>query len=268
MRPSASQLPFETTLSGSFHGISRSRAVQRGDDIDAERILLIDHRSSLDESFSEGLEQNGFLVDIASGDDAITNSAVAGDYALILLNSMRPGLAGLNAVQSVRRRTDAPLLVLTDRDSVAARMAGLELGASDYLVKPFSLFELLARVKVLARHPNTHRHINISLHPQPVLQLADLELNERTAKCSRDGIELGLTKREFALLLVLLRNQGRVMSRQKLARRVWNMDLDETSNAVDVAILRLRSKLDAPFEAKLLHTVRSQGYVLEQRSGS
>lgn len=268
MRPSASQLPFETTLSGSFLGTHRSRVVQLDDDIVPERILLIDHRSSLDESFSEGLERHGFLVDIASGDDAITNSAVAGDYALILLNSMRPGLAGLNAVQSVRRRTDAPLLVLTERDSVAARMAGLELGASDYLVKPFSLFELLVRVKVLARHPSTHRHINVRLHPQPVLQLADLELNERTAKCSRGGIELGLTKREFTLLLVLLRNQGRVMSRQKLARRVWNMDLDETTNAVDVAILRLRSKLDAPFGTKLLHTVRGQGYVLEHRTGS
>lgn len=243
MRPYVSQLPFATA--------------RRDGGTDPLRVLLIDHQSTQCKSFGEGLERNGFAVDVASGDNATANASVAEDYALILLNSMRPGLAGFNAVQAIRRKTDAPLLVLTERDSVAARMAGLELGASDYLVKPFQFSELLARVKALARNTGGRR--------RSVLGLADLELDERSAKCSRNGVEIDLTKMEFALLLVLLRNQGKVLSRPLLARRVWNTAFDGETNVVEVAILRLRNKIDAPFEAKLLHTVRGEGYVLEKR---
>lgn len=260
MRLYVSQLPFETALSGSFLGAGRAGGgamAHLDDEVDPMRVLLIDHQSTQCRSFSEGLENNGFTVDIATGDNATANAALAGDYALILLNSMRPGPAGFNAVQALRRKTDAPLLVLTERDSVAARMAGLELGASDYLVKPFPFPELLARVKSLARHPTVRR--------MPVLRLGDLELDERTTRCFRDGIELELTRMEFALLLALLRSPGEVLSRQLLAQRVWNTEFDGRTNAVDVAILRLRGKLDAPFETKLLHTVRGEGYVLEER---
>ncbi|MET3498227.1 winged helix-turn-helix domain-containing protein [Variovorax boronicumulans] len=257
MRLYVSQLPFETALSGSFLGAGGAALAQIDDDVDTLRVLLIDHQSTQCRSLSEGLERNGFSVDIATGDNATANAALAGDYALILLSSMRPGLAGFSAVESIRRKSDAPLLVITERDSVAARMAGLELGASDYLVKPFSLSDLLVRVKALARHPRM-RH-------QPVLRLADLELDERTARCSRGGVELDLTRMEFSLLLVLLRGRGRVLSRQLLAQRVWNSVLEGKSNAVDVAVLRLRTKLDAPFDIKLLHTVRGEGYVLEVR---
>jgi two-component system copper resistance phosphate regulon response regulator CusR len=252
-----SQLPFETALSGSFLGTGDASTAQLDEDPDPLRVLLIDHQSTQCKSFGEGLERNGFAVDIASGDSAAANALVAEDYALILLNSMRPGLAGFSAVQTIRRKTDAPLLVLTERDSVAARMAGLALGANDYLVRPFSFPELLARVKALARNTGgRHRH---------VLRLADLKLDERSAKCSRDGVEIDLTRMEFALLLVMLRNRGKVLSRHLLARRVWNTEFDGTTNVVEVAILRLRNKLDAPFEAKLLHTVRGKGYVLEKR---
>ena len=257
MLPYVSPLPFETALSGSFLGTGAASIAQLDDDIDPLRVLLIDHQSTQCKSFSEGLERNGFCVDIANGDNASTNASIAEDYALILLNSMRPGLAGFSAVQTIRRRTDAPLLVLTERDSVAARMAGLELGANDYLVKPFSFPELLARVRALARSTGARR--------RPVLRLADLELDERSATCSRGGVELDLTRMEFALLLVLLRNRGKVLSRPVLARRVWNTEFDGKTNAVEVAILRLRSKIDAPFEARLLHTVRGKGYVLEER---
>jgi two-component system copper resistance phosphate regulon response regulator CusR len=254
VRPYVSQLPFETALSGSLLGTG---GAQIDDDIDSLRILLIDHQSTQCKSFSEGLERNGFSIDVATGDNATANATLAGDYALILLNSMLPSLAGLCAVQAIRRRTDAPLLVLTERDSVAARIAGLELGASDYLVKPFSLSDLLARVTALARRPRVFR--------QPVLRLGDLELDERTTRCAREGVELDLTRMQFALLLVLLRNQGEVLSRQQLSLRVWNREFDGKNNAVDVAVLRLRSKLDAPFNTKLLHAVRGGGYVLEER---
>ena len=243
MRPYVSQLPFETA--------------RRDGGTDPLRVLLIDHQSTQCKSFGEGLERNGFAVDVASGDNATANASVAEDYALILLNSTPPGLAGFSAVQAIRRKTDAPLLVLTERDSVAARMAGLELGASDYLVKPFQFSELLARVKALARNTGGRR--------RSVLSLADLELDERSAKCSRNGVDIDLTRMELALLLVLLRNQGKVLSRPLLARRVWNTEFDGETNVVEVAILRLRNKIDAPFEVKLLHTVRGEGYVLEKR---
>ena len=257
MRLYVSQLPFETALSSSFLVASSSDgAAQFDDDIEPLRILLIDHESTQCSSFSEGLREHGFCVDIANGDNATAAAALRGDYALILLNSMRPGPAGVSAVQSIRRKTDAPLLVLTERDDVASRMAGLEFGASDYLVKPFSFSELLARVRALARNTGVRR--------QPVLRLGDLKLDERTEKCSRDGTELVLTRIEFALLLVLLRNVGQVLSRELLAQRVWNSEYDGKTNAVDVAILRLRGKLDAPFTTKLLHTVRGEGYVLKE----
>jgi two-component system copper resistance phosphate regulon response regulator CusR len=241
-----SPLPFETALSGSFLGTSHARSAELDEDMDPMRVLLIDHQSTQCKTFNEGLERNGFTVDIVNSENATVNPAIAQDYALILLNSMRPGQDGAHAVRTIRRKTDAPLLVLTERDSVAARMAGLELGANDYLVKP------------LARSTGV-RH-------QPVLRLADLELDERRAKFSRDGTELELTRMEFTLLVVLLRNQGKVLSRSQLARRVWDMEFNAKTNVVDVAILRLRSKLDAPFESKLLHTVRGEGYVLEERT--
>ncbi|SDY33804.1 two-component system, OmpR family, copper resistance phosphate regulon response regulator CusR [Variovorax sp. YR266] len=226
------------------------------------RILLIDHQATQYRTFNEGLERNGFSVDTVNSENAVTSSAIAEDYALILLNSVRPGVDGLHALRVIRHKTNTPLLVLTERDSVAARMAGLELGVNDYLVKPFPFSELLARVRTLARRTSRcHRE---------VLRLADLELDERSAKCSRDGVELELTGTEFALLLVMLRNQGKVLSRPLLAKLVWDLDFDSKNknNAVDVAIFRLRSKLDAPFEVMLLHTVRGEGYVLEERPGS
>ncbi len=225
---------------------------------DATRILLVDHRSSFSESMNQALRKRGVSIDIAHGINAAATPALTRGYSLVLLNYLQPGAAGLNAVRSIRRRTDAPLLVLTERDSVAVRMAGLELGASDYLVKPFSMVELLARIKSLARVP--------AALAQTSLRLADLELEEHDATCRRDGRKLDLTRMEFALLLVLLRNQGRVLSRDTLAREVWGTEFDPNTNAINVAVLRLRSKLDAPFDVKLLHAVRNKGYVLEVRS--
>ncbi|WP_418129145.1 winged helix-turn-helix domain-containing protein [Variovorax sp. 278MFTsu5.1] len=260
MRLLDSQLSLENESGGSFPGASKGRVKGPAEDIDATRILLVEHRSSFCDSMNEALQQRGLLIDTARGTNAMETPALARDYSLVLLNSMQLGAAGLSAVQSIRRKTNAPLLVLTERDSVALRLAGLELGASDYLVKPFTMPQLLARIRALAR--------NSVARPQPILWLDDLEINERDATCSRDGKDLGLTRMEFVLLLALLRNQGRVMSRETLAREVWGTEFDPATNAINVAILRLRNKVDAPFDVKLLHTVRGKGYVLELRSGS
>lgn len=260
MRLLDSQLSFETKLSNSLLGIDEIRFERIDEDIDATRILLVDHRSSFCQSMNDALQKRGLLIDVARGTLAAATPALARGYSLVLLNSMQPGLAGLNAVRSIRRKTNAPLLVLTERDSVAVRLAGLELGASDYLVKPFTMPQLLARIRALAR--------NCAARSQPILWLGDLEINERDATCCRDGRDLDLTRMEFVLLLVLLRNQGQVLSRETLARQVWGTEFDPATNAINVAILRLRNKLDAPFDVKLLHTVRGEGYVLEQRTQS
>jgi two-component system copper resistance phosphate regulon response regulator CusR len=255
-----SQLSFETKLSNSLLGIDEIRFKRTDEDIDATRILLVDHRSSFCQSMNDALQKRGLLIDVAHGTLAAATPALARGYSLVVLNSMQPGLAGLNAVRSIRRKTNAPLLVLTERDSVALRLAGLELGASDYLVKPFTMPQLLARIRALAR--------NCAAGSQPILWLGDLEINERDATCCRGGRDLDLTRMEFVLLLVLLRNQGQVLSRERLAREVWGTEFDPATNAINVAILRLRNKLDAPFDVKLLHTVRGEGYVLEQRTQS
>lgn len=260
MRLLDSKLSLDHASSGEIVDTEKGRVKEVVEDIDATRILLVDHRASFCDSMNQALQQKGLLIDVSRGANAAATPALARDYSLVLLNSMQPGIAGLSAVRSIRRKTNAPLLVLTERDSVAVRLAGLELGASDYLVKPFTMPQLLSRIRALAR--------NCAARPQPILWLGDLEINECDATCCRDGKDLGLTRMEFVLLLVLLRNQGQVLSRDTLAREVWGTEFDPATNAINVAILRLRNKLDSPFEVKLLHTVRGKGYVLEQRTRS
>ncbi len=179
-------------------------------------------------------------------------------YDLLILDVMLPRRDGWSLISELRvRGVHTPALFLTARDAVDDRVKGLELGADDYLVKPFAFSELLARVRsVLRRGPER----------QPkTLQIADLEINLLTGRARRSGQKLDLTSREFALLSFLAQRQGEVVSRTLIAEQVWDMNFDSDTNVVDVAVRRLRIKLDDPYERKLIHTMRGLGYVLEAR---
>jgi DNA-binding response OmpR family regulator len=182
------------------------------------------------------------------------------DYDLLVLDAMLPGIDGLGVLAALRQSKQTPVLMLTARVRVEDRVKGLQSGADDYLVKPFAFSELVARVQALLRRGS----------PRPadgatVLALADLEVDLLRRKASRAGHRLELTAKEFNLLVLLLRRQGEVLSRTEIAEQVWDMNFDSATNVIDVAIRRLRGKLDAPFERALLHTARGMGYVLEAR---
>jgi two-component system copper resistance phosphate regulon response regulator CusR len=173
---------------------------------------------------------------------------------------MLPGIDGFGVLKAMRERGQTPVLMLTARDKVEDRVRGLQDGADDYLVKPFAFSELLARVGALLR-----RGAAVSVATTQ-MRLADLELDLASRKAHRDGKRLDLTAKEFTLLTLLLRRRGQILSRTTLAEQVWDMNFDSDTNVVEVAVRRLRAKLDDPFPSKLLHTVRGMGYVLEDRS--
>jgi len=224
------------------------------------RILVIEDEPKLGDYLKKGLEENGYVVDIARDGIEGRYLAIEGEYALVLLDVMLPGIDGFAVLQAIRRTKNVPVLVLTARDKVEDRVQGLQQGADDYLVKPFSFSELLARVQALLRRGKAQ--------DSTVLRLADLELDMASRKVFRNRARLDLTAKEFTLLVVLLRRRGQILSRTTLAEQVWDMNFDSDTNVVEVAIRRLRSKIDDPFEVKLLHTVRGMGYVLEDRSWS
>ena len=183
------------------------------------------------------------------------------DYDLLILDGMLPGIDGLAVLAALRQSKQTPVLMLTARGQVEDRVRGLQSGADDYLVKPFAFSELVARIQVLLRHAGS-----VKSHGEPtLLKLADLELDLIRRKVTRAGQRLDLTAKEFNLLSLLLRRQAEVLSRTELAEQVWDMNFDSETNVVEVAVRRLRSKLDQPFERPLLHTVRGMGYVLEAR---
>jgi heavy metal response regulator len=223
----------------------------------AMRILVIEDEPKLADYLKKGLSEQSHVVDLArDGVDGL-HLALEGEYDLIVLDVMLPGVDGFGILASVRAQKDTPILMLTARDAVEDRVRGLEGGADDYLVKPFAFSELLARVQALLRRGRTQE--------PTLLRLADLELDLARRRAQRGGRRLDLTAKEFSLLALLLRRQGQVLSRTTLAEQVWDMNFDSDTNVIDVAVRRLRSKLDDPFDAKLLHTVRGMGYVLESR---
>jgi two-component system copper resistance phosphate regulon response regulator CusR len=226
------------------------------------RLLVVEDEPKLAQYLHKGLSENGHVVDVARDGIEGRRLAVGGEYDLVLLDLMLPGIDGFGVLAALRaegRRT--PVLMLTARDKVEDRVRGLEQGADDYLVKPFAFSELLARVGALLR-----RGALAGAQPATTLTLAELEVDLLARRVHRAGQRLDLTAKEFSLLVLLLRRRGQILSRTTLAEQVWDMHFDSDTNVVEVAVRRLRAKLDDPFPAKLLHTVRGMGYVLEERS--
>jgi two-component system, OmpR family, copper resistance phosphate regulon response regulator CusR len=228
------------------------------------RILVVEDDPKLADYLHRALGENGYVVDQARDGIEGRRLALDGDYALVVLDIMLPGVDGFGVLKALRERRRTPVLMLTARERVEDRVRGLEAGADDYLVKPFAFSELLARVAALLRRGAP---ASAPVASATVLSLADLELDLVSRKATRAGQRLHLTAKEFALLTLLLRRQGQILSRATLAEQVWDMNFDSDTNVVEVAVRRLRAKLDDPFRGKLLHNVRGMGYVLEQRAG-
>ncbi|MBO1034177.1 MULTISPECIES: heavy metal response regulator transcription factor [Delftia] len=227
------------------------------------KVLVIEDEIKLADYLRKGLTEEGFVVDVAH--DGIDGLHLATElaYDLIVLDGMLPGIDGLAVLAALRQSRQTPVLMLTARGQVEDRVRGLQGGADDYLVKPFAFSELVARMHVLLR-----RSVGTA-HPAAeatMLRMADLELDLIRRRATRAGQRLDLTAKEFNLLSLLLRRQGEVLSRTELASQVWDMNFDSETNVVEVAVRRLRLKLDQPFAQPLLHTVRGMGYVLESRA--
>jgi two-component system copper resistance phosphate regulon response regulator CusR len=222
------------------------------------RILVVEDEVKTADYLSKGLGESGYRVDVALNGLDGQHLVQEYEFDLIILDVMLPGLDGWQLLQIIRRKLQTPVLFLTARDAVEDRVKGLELGADDYLVKPFSYAELLARVRTLLRRGP----------PREVeqFQVADLHLDLLRRKVTRNGERVTLTNKEFSLLHLLLSREGEVLSRTLIASHVWQMNFDSDTNVVDVAIRRLRAKVDDPYQLKLIHTVRGMGYMLEAQS--
>jgi two-component system copper resistance phosphate regulon response regulator CusR len=220
-------------------------------------ILVVEDEAKAAGYLRKGLTEAGFAVDVRRHGEEGLRLAQTGEYDLLILDVMLPGRDGWTILEEVRRAGKrTPVLFLTARDAIADRVRGLELGADDYLVKPFAFAELLARVRSILRRAASSAE---------VMHIADLEIDPVRIKATRAGKRLDLTPKEFALLSLLARRQGEVLPRSLIAREVWEMETAGETNVVDVHVRRLRSKMDDPFERRLIHTVRGVGYVLEER---
>jgi two-component system copper resistance phosphate regulon response regulator CusR len=220
------------------------------------RILVVEDEPKTGNYLKQGLTEASFVVDLMrDGEDGL-HAAITEEYDLIVLDVMLPGRDGWSVLRALREAgNNTPVLFLTARDQVDDRVKGLELGADDYLVKPFAFSELLARVRTLLRRGKTKE--------PDVLRVADMELDLFRRRVVRSGKRIDLTAKEFALLELLLRRHDEVLPRSLIASQVWDMNFDSDTNVIEVAVRRLRAKIDDGFEPKLIQTVRGMGYVLE-----
>lgn len=220
------------------------------------RVLLIEDEKKTVAFLAQGLREAGFTVDVGRDGEKGLELARATRHDLLIVDVMLPKKDGWAVVTELRSEGfHTPILFLTARDSVRDRVKGLELGADDYLIKPFAFSELLARVRsVLRRAPVRH---------EEQLRIADLEIDARRHKASRAGVALNLTAKEFLLLAHLVRSAGEVVSRTEIVEHVWDINFETETNVVDVMVRRLRAKVDDPFKIKLIHTMRGAGYVLK-----
>lgn len=222
------------------------------------RVLVVEDEKKTASFVRKALQTEGFAVDVCcNGDDALA-AARATAFDGIVLDIMLPGRDGLSVLRQLReRKNTTPVLLLSARGEVNERVEGLNLGADDYLPKPFELVELVARVRALTRRGGENK--------SPLLRVADLTLDMLTRQAQRGGKDIELTTREYRLLEFLMRSAGRLCGRMMILEKVWDYDFDPGTNLVDVYIRRLREKIDADFELKLLHTVRGAGYILKEQ---
>ncbi|HHL45756.1 MAG TPA: response regulator [Gammaproteobacteria bacterium] len=221
------------------------------------KLLVVEDEIKTGEYLRQGLSEAGFVVDLAHNGLDGHHLAMTEQYDLAILDVMLPDVDGWRILKSIREAgKDIPVLFLTARDSIDDRVKGLELGADDYLVKPFAFAELLARVRTLLRRGAVAvTELN--------LRIANLELDVARHRASRSGKPIHLTAKEFALLELLVRRRGEVLPRSLIASQVWDMNFDSDTNVIDVAIRRLRAKIDDDFEPKLIKTVRGMGYMID-----
>lgn len=223
------------------------------------KILLVEDEPKTVAFLKKGLSENGFVLDVALDGETGLHLAMELSYDLVILDVMLPERDGWDVLQKLRERDrNTPVLFLTARDGVPDRVRGLEAGADDYLVKPFAFSELLARIRTVLRR-------KVTTSPKS-LRFFGLEMDLLRRTVTRDGNRLDLTAKEFLLLELFLQHPREVLSRTLIAERVWDMNFDSDTNTVDVAVRRLRKKMDDPFSQKLIHTIRGMGYILEDRS--
>jgi len=222
------------------------------------RLLIVEDEPKTAEYLEKGLGEQGCAVDVARNGIDGQHLALVHDYDVIVLDAMLPGIDGFAVLRALRQVKQTPVIMLTARDGIEDRVRGLHDGADDYLVKPFSFLELVARLQALQRRGRSQEPMQ--------LRIADLQIDLIARKAWRAGSRIELTAKEFALLAVLARRQGEILSKTAIAELVWDMNFDSNTNVVEVAIKRLRAKIDAAFSPKLLHTIRGMGYVMELRA--
>lgn len=222
-------------------------------------VLLIEDEVKTSAYLSRALQESGFIVAVSADGAEGLHYALEFDYDAVILDVMLPGMDGYLVLEGLRARKQTPVLMLSARGSVDERVKGLRLGADDYLPKPFSLIELVARIQALVRRRTTDG-ADITQ-----LRIHDLHLDLLARRVFRDSTRLELTAKEFSLLSLLARHQGQILSKMMIAEQIWDMNFDSDTNVVEAAVKRLRAKVDTPFASKLLHTVRGMGYVLEVR---